>query len=267
MRDLSKESLVHRIEKKIEIPMVILALMIIPVLLIEFEIVSTNSLIVSLAAKIDDGIWFAFLLEYLVLVSLSKDKINYTKRNWINLVIILLSPPLIFPKGFALIRSLRVLRLFRIFRSLRFLIAFKRGIKPVSEILVRHSFHYITLGTFLVIILAGLGFTLVENQEISSSGILQGIWWAIVTVTTVGYGDVYPMTPLGKVLAIVIMIVGISFVSILTANIASYFVEKSRKAKNQKKAKENETQLILKKIEELSKKIEEINQRFPPNNS
>lgn len=266
----SKNELAIKIEKKIDAPMILLALLIIPVVVIELEIVSTNEYLVSCATKIDDGIWFAFLLEYLVLISLYDDKIGYTKRSWLNLIILLLSPPLICPEGFALIRSLRSLRALRLFRALRFLritIALKRGVKPILDVLVKNSLHYVTLITILLIIFSGIAFSWLEYQDISIQGIFHGAWWAITTVTTVGYGDLYPESSKGRILAVAVMIIGIGFVAILTANIASYFVEKdkNREGENQKEKEreENQNQLILERLEELSKKIDEINRRLP----
>jgi voltage-gated potassium channel len=159
---VSKNELAIKIEKKIDVPMIILALLIIPVVVIELEIVPTNAYIVSCATKIDDGIWFAFLLEYLVLVYLYDDKVGYTKRSWLNLIIILLSPPLICPQGFALIRSLRSLRVLRLFRALRIVIALKRGIKPIIDVLVKNSLHYVTIITILLIIFSGIAFSWLE---------------------------------------------------------------------------------------------------------
>ena len=206
-----------RDEKKIDAPMIILALLIIPVVIIELELVSTNEYLVSCATKIDDAIWFAFLLEYLVLVSLYDDKIGYTKRSWLNLIILLLSPPLICPEGFALIRSLRSLRVLRLFRALRFLrivIALKRGVKTISDVLVKNSLHYVTLIIILLVISSGIAFNWLEHRVISIQGILQGIWWAITTVTTVGYGNLYPESHAGRILAVAVMIIGIGFVAI-----------------------------------------------------
>ena len=197
--------------------MIILALLIIPVVIIELELVSTNEYLVSCATKIDDAIWFAFLLEYLVLVSLYDDKIGYTKRSWLNLIILLLSPPLICPEGFALIRSLRSLRVLRLFRALRFLrivIALKRGVKTISDVLVKNSLHYVTLIIILLVISSGIAFNWLEHRVISIQGILQGIWWAITTVTTVGYGNLYPESHAGRILAVAVMIIGIGFVAI-----------------------------------------------------
>lgn len=213
----SKNDLAIKIEDKLEVPMIILALLIIPVVIIELEFVQSNAYLVSYAANIDDGIWFAFLAEYLILVSLYDDKIGYTKRSWFNLLILLLSPPLISPEGFAAVRALRSFRAFRVFRvlrSLRIVLAFKRGIKPISEVLVKNSLQYVTLITILLIFSAGITFSCIEYGEISTHGIFQGVWWAITTVTTVGYGDLYPESMWGRILAVIVMIIGIGFVAL-----------------------------------------------------
>lgn len=79
-----------------------------------------------------------------------------------------------------------------------------------------------------LIIIAGITATLFE--KISGNSMYQtigdGLWWAVVTMTTVGYGDKTPVTGLGRVLAVVIMFSGISFTALFTALVASYFVEK-----------------------------------------
>jgi voltage-gated potassium channel len=59
-----------------------------------------------------------------------------------------------------------------------------------------------------------------------------GVWWAVVTVTTVGYGDVYPTTVAGRIVAIVLMLVGVGFLAVLTATIASRFVKEDRSAES-----------------------------------
>ena len=261
----SNNELATKIEKRIDTPMIILALLIIPVVVIELKIVPTNAYWVSCATKIDDGIWFAFLLEYLVLVSLYDDKVGYTKRSWLNLIILLLTPPLICPEGFALIRSLRSLRVLRLFRALRLLrivIALKRGIKPILDVFAKNSLHYVTLITILLIISSGIAFSWLELRVISIQGIFQGVWWAITTVTTVGYGDLYPESHAGRILAAAVMIIGIGFVAVLTANISSYFVENDMRG-SEDQDKKDENQLILERLEELSKKIDEINRRLP----
>ena len=84
---LDTDELAQKLEKIIETPMIILAIIIIPIVLIELEILSTNAQIVSIATMIDDIIWFVFLFEYIILVSLYNDKVEYTRRSWLNLLV------------------------------------------------------------------------------------------------------------------------------------------------------------------------------------
>jgi voltage-gated potassium channel len=73
----------------------------------------------------------------------------------------------------------------------------------------------------------------------------QGLWWAVVTVTTVGYGDRYPVTPMGQGVAVVLMLAGIGLIGALTATVASYFVEQ----------KEDATAVRLARIEALLEQV------------
>jgi voltage-gated potassium channel len=94
--------------------------------------------------------------------------------------------------------------------------------------LTYHGLHFVLL-TVTVIIFAGAGLeTVLERHSVGGKHIHDfgdGLWWAVVTVTTVGYGDKVPMTGPGKVVAVVLMFTGIGLVGALTATIASFFVQ------------------------------------------
>jgi voltage-gated potassium channel len=74
---------------------------------------------------------------------------------------------------------------------------------------------------------AGLLMTVVDHESFSSPG--SGLWWAVQTVTTVGYGDHVPQNDVGRALAAIVMLVGIGFITVITASITGAFVERSRK--------------------------------------
>lgn len=78
----------------------------------------------------------------------------------------------------------------------------------------------ITVGT-------GLLMTLVDHESFPSLG--TGLWWAVQTVTTVGYGDHVPGNTVGQILAALVMLVGIGFITVITASITGAFVERSRR--------------------------------------
>ena len=96
--------------------------------------------------------------------------------------------------------------------------------------LIRNSFFQVGAGILLTMVLGGVILQWLEPGEISKND--NPYWWAIVTMTTVGYGDFSPATPAGRMFAVIIMFIGISLVSLLTASISSIFVaQKIREGK------------------------------------
>jgi voltage-gated potassium channel len=103
------------------------------------------------------------------------------------------------------------------------------GLREAAQGLRHRSFHYVALATVVVLSLGAIGIFAVErgeNRSIQSLG--DAFWWAIVTTTTVGYGDVSPVTPEGRLIAVGLMIVGIGFIGVFTATITSFFADQSR---------------------------------------
>ncbi len=90
--------------------------------------------------------------------------------------------------------------------------------------LIRNSFFQIGFGIFIVMILGGLGLRLLETGSITENE--NPFWWAIVTMTTVGYGDFSPVSQGGRLFSVLVMFAGISLISMLTATISSIFVAK-----------------------------------------
>jgi voltage-gated potassium channel len=80
--------------------------------------------------------------------------------------------------------------------------------------------------TTSITVVAGLLMTLVDRRNFPSVG--SGLWWAIQTVTTVGYGDHVPTTAAGQLVAALVMLLGIGFITVITASITGAFVERSR---------------------------------------
>ena len=85
---------------------------------------------------------------------------------------------------------------------------------------------FLTVAVFAIAILAGALMKLVDESGFPTVG--TGVWWAIVTFCTVGYGDVVPTTPLGKAVASVVMVLGITFISLLTAIVTSAYIDRAR---------------------------------------
>ena len=110
-------------------------------------------------------------------------------------------------------------------------------------------------------LLAGFVVTLVDEQDFPSFGV--GVWWAIVTLATVGYGDVVPTTPWGRVVGGVVILVGVTFLSFLTATVTSLFVsaeqaDKAAEERTRRDVIDVETRALLVRLETRLAAIEII---------
>ena len=120
---------------------------------------------------------------------------------------------------------------------------------------VRGATATIVTATATVVVVGGILIRLFDHEEYSS--IWVGMWWAIQTVTTVGYGDVTPKHPSGRLIAVIVMLQGIAFLAIVTAAITSTFV--ARATKEHEAAEESEEMTELKKIEA---RFDDLNERL-----
>lgn len=137
--------------------------------------------------------------------------------------------------------DLRVLRTLRLFRLLR-LLKLKRYFASLGVIqsVIKKTKNEIFVTIFLVFILLVLASTLMYNIEKTAQpeafqNIGQAMWWAVATLTTVGYGDIYPVTGLGKILSAFIALLGIGIVALPTGIISSAYIEEIRNLKKDKK--------------------------------
>ncbi len=142
--------------------------------------------------------------------------------------------PMITRVDLRVLRSLRLIRLLRVFKLSRY----SRSFKLLGEVL-EDTKGDLAVTIFIVFILLIISSTLMfyienEAQPEAFSNIGQSLWWAVATLTTVGYGDIYPITPAGKLLSGVIAILGIGIVALPTSILSSSFVEKIQERKKQK---------------------------------
>ena len=146
--------------------------------------------------------------------------------------------PMIFPLDLIGIRAIRLVRLLRIFKLNRYsdaLISIGQVFKTKSKEIFASLFFVLIL---LVVASLLIYYAEHDAQPKQFQNAFSGLWWAVATLTTVGYGDIYPITPMGRVLGAIIAILGIGMVAVPTGILSAGFVEILEK-KNGKSAEDD----------------------------
>jgi voltage-gated potassium channel len=139
--------------------------------------------------------------------------------------------PFFFPQHLALLRLLRMVSIFKLGRYSRY----SESLEQLKRVLFRKKEVFVIMLFFLVfvVLFSSTIMYLVENpaQPDKFSSIPAAMWWSMMTVTTVGYGDIVPITPLGKLLGSVITLAGVLVLALPSAILATGFIEEREKAK------------------------------------
>jgi voltage-gated potassium channel len=167
-------------------------------------------------------VWSAFAAEVGLHALVAKGVRPFVRRSWFNLLIVLLSPPFLVPEWLQGVRGVRALRILRLLRLIRAGAVATIGLRSARRVVGSHGFPYVLLVAAAATGLGAAGIYAVERETVRSPA--DALWWAVVTVTTVGYGDVAPVTGEGRVIGMVLMCVGVAVISIFTANVASFLV-------------------------------------------
>ncbi|MFZ1806844.1 MAG: ion transporter [Cyclobacteriaceae bacterium] len=217
--------------KAFDIGLIICILLSIGVIMLE-SVDSVKSEIGTLLIVFEWIFTVIFTLEYVLRVWTVKNKRQYIYSFYgiIDLLSIIptyLSLVMSGAQVLLILRSVRLIRVFRVFKLARFV-----GESQVLMGALKASRHKITVFLVTVItsvILAGSLMYLIEGKENGFSNIPISIYWAIVTLTTVGYGDIAPITPLGQTVASIIMILGYGIIAIPTGIVTAEMAFQKRK--------------------------------------
>ncbi|MBC7382871.1 MAG: potassium channel family protein [Bacteroidia bacterium] len=177
---------------------------------------------------IDNVICVIFLMDFSVNFCNAENKFSFMKWGWIDLISSI--PTLDFMRAGRLLRLIRLIRILRAFRST------KHIVKYIFREKIQGTFTSISIVAILMVIFSSIAILQVEddpNSNIKTAG--DALWWAYVTITTVGYGDKFPVTTFGRIIAAALITVGVGLFGTFTGFLASWFVE-SKSVEEDKKS-------------------------------
>ena len=177
----------------------------------------------ALLQLIDNAICIFFLLDFCVRFAKAENKLQFMKWGWIDLL-----------ASIPAIDAFRAGRLVRLFRLLRVLRAFRS-----ARHLVRHVYQNKAYGTFTTVAIVAVLLVLTssiavlqfeQNADGNIKTAEDALWWAYVTITTVGYGDKFPVTSEGRIVAAILMTAGVGLFGTFTGLVASWFLKEEKRA-------------------------------------
>ena len=216
----------------------IIALIVINVLLVVLDTFNIPSPYDTISGVIETVSVIIFTVEYLARVWVAdlrfpgmtpfraRLKYIFSFMALVDLIAILpFYVPFIIPVDLRVLRALRLVRLFRLFKVGRYTTAFT----TIADVFKRKA-HQLISSLLVVGLLMVIASILMYNVEHDAQpgvfdNALSGLWWAIATLTTVGYGDIYPVTVAGKILSAIIALLGIGLVAVPTGIISAGFME------------------------------------------
>jgi voltage-gated potassium channel len=223
------------IQQRFEWPVIIAALLTIPLVLIQESNLSQPW--PTIGTVLNWITWLVFATEVVVMLSIVPRKRTWLRTHMLDVAVTVLTPPFA-PAAWQAGRLYRVLRLMRLLRvfSLRRLLSLE-GLRLAA------------VAAITTVILGGVVVAGIESTAKEPWTAWDGIWWAVTTVTTVGYGGLEPHTDSGRIIASAIMLVGIGFVALLTAFIADRFIAGQEEKEDQILAELREIRAQLERLE------------------
>jgi voltage-gated potassium channel len=174
-----------------------------------------------------------FTIEYLLRIAVSKRPLSYIFSFYGIIDLLAILP--FYLRGTLDFRAIRAFRIFRVFRTLK-LIRYNRALRRfhIAAKIVKEEIilFFIVTGILIFLSASGIYFFEHEAQPKVFASVFHSLWWAIVTLTTVGYGDVYPITAGGKIFTFFVLLIGVGVVTV-PAGLVATSLSKAREIENE----------------------------------
>lgn len=177
---------------------------------------------------VDMSILIIFTIDYFIRLFISKNKLLFIKLNILDLIAIIPFSALF--KVFRLCKLFKIVKLAKltkITRLTKVIVLCNKISKKLSTFVNTNGFIYVLIFTIVIILIGSIGIYVCEKGQTINT-FSDAIWWSFVTATTVGYGDISPVTTIGRIIAALLMLIGIGTIGMLTGTIATYFINKKQ---------------------------------------
>lgn len=239
-------TLLLRVERFMEGPMVFLGFAWLALLIVELIWGLSPAL-----QYLSVGIWFLFIIDFLLKLILAPKKINFLKKNWLTAVSLIIPALRVF-------RVVRVFRLFRGVRLVKIVSSINRSMNSLTATMQRRGFKYVLLLTLGVILAGAAGMYASENKEpngFTSYG--AALYWTAMLITSLG-SEYWPQTTEGQLLCLILAIYGFCVFGYITATLASFFVGRDAEEKDAPVAGTDDIKELKKEIQQLTFIINEL---------
>jgi voltage-gated potassium channel len=221
----------ERLDQLLALPMLALTVMFLIVMVLPVVCPNLPPGARSALGPIDLGIWAAFLAEYLARLFVAPNRLAFILRNPLDLLLVVI--PVLRP-----LRLLRAVTLIRAARLAQIGVGAGRAVRE-SRLHLASRAALLAAGSAAILILATAVMELDVERTAAKANIHtfgDALWWAVSTITTVGYGDHYPVTPAGRAIGIALMIIGVGIFGVVAASAAAWFVSAGQEQNSSEQA-------------------------------
>jgi voltage-gated potassium channel len=217
----------NRVDAAFNLPLLVLSIALVPLLIWPIVDTSMSESTRNLINALDYGIWAVFAIEYGLKLFLAPARWGFVRSHVFELMLVVF--PMLRP--LRIVRSAEALRLLTLGRAAA---AAGSGAKEARASLSSRTATYAVLLVGLLVLVAS---AVVLDAERSADGANirtfgDALWWAVVTVSSVGYGDNYPVSAVGRTVASAVMVLGIGLVSVMTAAFAAWLVKQEEQVED-----------------------------------
>ncbi|MFE7720442.1 potassium channel family protein [Nocardia rhizosphaerihabitans] len=236
----------QRWERATNLPLMVLAVLFL--LLYAWRVLDTDAspTLDSGLLWADIGIWAVFAVDFAARLRLSTDRVRFVRKHPLDLLVVLVPP----------FRPLRLVR-----AALLLLDTLNRATQPRTRLVT-----FVASSSLLILLLSSLAFFDAEygapESKIKTFG--DALWWSAVSVTTVGYGDVYPVTTEGRLVSLVLMTLGIGLISFAIGTMTSWVVEQLKTVDEATDRAERTLAELVDEVRSLRTEVAELRERSQP---